>query len=83
MVRTLWRRRGRPRWGLRYGVVGSRHGGRIDSRGGGKVNAYFAYLPTVGDVTQAATGDRQWVAAAQIGGLTCRKLHQSADATGS
>ena len=25
------------------------------------VNAYYAYLPTVGDAVQAATGDRQWI----------------------
>jgi hypothetical protein len=30
------------------------------------VNAYYAYLPTVGDAVQAATGDRQWVNASAL-----------------
>ncbi len=33
-------------------------------------NAYYAYLPTVGDAAHAATGDRQWVRADRLDDLS-------------
>jgi enterochelin esterase-like enzyme len=33
-------------------------------------NAYYAYLPTVGDAAHAATGDRQWVRADRLAHLS-------------
>jgi enterochelin esterase-like enzyme len=41
------------------------------------VNAHFAYLPTVGDVTAAIGGDRQWVDAAAITHLSGRHARQA------
>jgi enterochelin esterase-like enzyme len=38
------------------------------------VNAYFAYLPTLGDATQAVTGDRQWGSVAELGRMSATRL---------
>ena len=62
----LIRRRGRRRPALRwtastFAVLVVVLAATADS-----VNAYYAYLPTVGDAVQAATGDRQWVPVARL-----------------
>ena len=41
-------------------------------------NAYYAFLPTVGDVAHAATGDRQWVHANLLDRLSPSRQHHAA-----
>jgi enterochelin esterase-like enzyme len=45
------------------------------------VNAHYAYLPTIGDVRQSLTGDRQWRNVEALGHLSGRDLRR-ATATG-
>jgi enterochelin esterase-like enzyme len=77
VVRALWRRRGRPRSWLRYSLFSIAMVAALIVGAATSVNAYFAYLPTVGDVAQAATGDRQWVPADQLGRLHVSTLHRA------
>ncbi|MCU1658157.1 MAG: esterase [Pseudonocardiales bacterium] len=41
------------------------------------VNAHFAFLPTVGDVRAALTGDRQWLRVEQLGRLPTRQKERA------
>lgn len=41
------------------------------------VNAHYAYLPTVGDVTAAVGGDRQWLTADQLSHLSGHHARQA------
>src|ERR1700712_3405379 len=60
-ISLLWRSRGRRRAALRWIAATVAGLVVVIFAAGVSVNAYYAYLPTLGDVGQAATGDRQWV----------------------
>lgn len=70
----LWRRRRRPRTPLRWLSCGIAVLVMVTSTTAVSVNAYFAYLPTIGDAAQSVTGDRQWLPATKLGHLTIDQL---------
>jgi enterochelin esterase-like enzyme len=70
----LWWRRHRRRKALRWLSCGVAALVMVTCATAVSVNAYYAYLPTVGDATQSVTGDRQWLPAAKLGHLTIGTL---------
>ncbi len=66
----IWRGRRRGHLWLRLGLGAFAVSVMAVVATAASVNAHYAYLPTVGDVAQAATGDRQWVPANELGRLT-------------
>ena len=61
LVRGLFRRQAVRRRLLRAGVLGLTALVALSIASADTVNAHYAYLPTVGDVTAAIGGDRQWI----------------------
>ncbi len=74
----IWRRRARPHRALR--ALGCAVVAVLVVVGAiaVSVNAYFAYLPTVGDAVQSVTGDRQWMSASGLGHLTTQQAANAA-----
>jgi enterochelin esterase-like enzyme len=62
-------RRQRRGWQLRLGLVSTATAAAVLAGCADAVNTHYAYLPTVGDIQQALTGDRAWRPVADISHL--------------
>lgn len=69
--------RPRARRALRAGLLGLVALVALATASADTVNAHYAYLPTVGDVTAAVGGDRQWLNVDAIDHLSRRHSHQA------
>jgi enterochelin esterase-like enzyme len=70
VIIVLIRRRRRPRPALRWGLSILAVTVAVVSAGAVSVNAYYAYLPTIDDVRQAASGDQQWIDSSKLSRLS-------------
>ena len=70
----LWRRRARPHRWWRWSTCSAVVLVATLAASAISVNAYYAYLPTVGDALQAVSGDRQWLPADHIDRLSPAQL---------
>jgi enterochelin esterase-like enzyme len=73
----LWTRRHRSRGWLRALLAMSGCVVVLVAASAVSVNAYYAYLPTVGDAVEAATGDRQWVPADAMSHLSSARQRRA------